>query len=139
MKRALRPAVKLALVFHSNDFWNNSPALTALRTGPDPDRLPWASVARGEDGALALRPPDPENRKHRLPLKIRPAHPSTLFDEIVLRVTWRSWFAKWLAVRWPNRQSDRPRWRSHVEEKTLELLTARGGTPRRTESGEVPG
>ena len=101
--RRLRPKL-LALVFHTNDFWNNSPALTALRRGLDPDRLPWASVARGEDGALALRPPDPEYRKHRLPLKIWPARPSTLFDEIVLRATWRSWFAQWLVAVRQNQQ-----------------------------------
>ena len=122
--RRLRPKL-LALVFHSNDFWNNSPVLTALRSGLDPDRLPRASVARGEDGALALRPPDPEYLKHRLPLKIRSA-PSTLFDEIVLRATWRSWFAKWL-VRRPGRRSDRIRWRSHVTGKGLELLSRRPG------------
>ena len=125
--RRLRPKL-LALVFHSNDFWNNSPALTALRRGLDPDRLPRASVARGEDGALTLRPPDPEYWKHRLPLKIRSA-PSTIFDEIVLRATWRSWFAQ-LLVRRPDRRSDRIhliRGRSHVVGKALELLSRRPG------------
>ena len=125
--RRLRPKL-LALVFHSNDFWNNSPVLTALRHGIDPDRLPRASVARGEDGVLTLRPPDPKYkyRKHwRLPLKIRSA-PSTLFDEIVRRAAWRSWFAKWLVKR-PGRRSDRIRWRSHVAGKALELLSRRPG------------
>ncbi len=89
--RRLHPKL-LVLVFFHNDFWNNSPVLTALRRGLDPDRLPRASIARGEDGALTLRPPDPEYWKHSLPLKIRPA--PTLFDRIVRRATRRSWFAK---------------------------------------------
>ena len=122
--RRLRPKL-LALVFHPNDFWDNSPVLTALRLGLDPDRLSRASVARGEDGALTLRPPDPEYWSHLLPLKTRSA-PVTLFDEIVRRATWRSWFAKWLVFR-PGRRSDRIRWRSHVAGKALELLSRRPG------------
>ena len=123
--RRRRPKL-LSLVFHTNDFWNNSPVLTALRRGFDPDRQPWASVARGEDGALTLRPPDPEYWKHRLPLKIRSLRRS--FDEIVLRATWRSWFAQWLVRRpGPDRRSDLIRWRSHVAGKALELLSRRPG------------
>ena len=124
--RRLRPKL-LALVAHSNDFSDNSPALRALRRGLDPDRLPRASVARGEDGVLTLRPPDPEYQKHRLPLKL-PVRPSTLFGEIVRRATWRSWFAKWLVFQ-PDPWSDRDRRRrSHVmEAKTLELLSRRPG------------
>ena len=56
--RRLSPKL-VVLVFVPNDFRDNSPVLAALWRGLDPDRLPWASVGRGEDGALALRPPTP--------------------------------------------------------------------------------
>ena len=92
--RRLHPKL-LVLVFVANDFWNNSPVLTALRRGLDPDRLPWASVGRGEDGALTLRPPDAGYQEHRLPLS-RPA--ITLADDVLLWVGRRSWFARWLTV-----------------------------------------
>ena len=122
--RRLHPKL-LVLVFFHNDFWNNSPVLTALRRGLDPDRLPQASIVRGADGALTLRPPDPEYWKHSLPLNIRPA-PTTPFDRIVRRATRRSWFARWLALR-----PDPGRRRSHVAEgKALELLSRRPGYER---------
>ena len=89
--RRLSPKL-LVLVFTDNDFWNNSAVLTALKQGWDPDRLPWASVGRGEDGALTLRPPDAGYREHELPLNARPAF--TLADEGVLWASRWSWFAK---------------------------------------------
>ena len=96
--RRLRPKL-LVLVFVPNDFPDNSPVLTALQHGLDPDRLPWASVGRGEDGALTLRPPDPGYREHRLPLNARTA--ITLADEDVLWANRWSWLARWLTVkRW---------------------------------------
>ncbi len=96
--RRLRPKL-LVLVFVPNDFPDNSPVLTALQHGLDPDRLPWASVGRGEDGALTLRPPDPGYREHELPLNARTAF--TRADEAVLWANRWSWLARWLTVgRW---------------------------------------
>ena len=104
--RRLSPKL-VVLVFADNDFWNNHPVLTALRNGLDPDRLPWASVGRGEDGALTLRPPDAGYREHRLPPNARSA--ITLAD-----VSWAnrwSWLARrltvgrWLRVRLASRKA----------------------------------
>ena len=86
----------LVLVFVENDFWNNSPVLTALQRGWDPDRLPWASVGRGEDGALTLSPPDAGYLEHRLPFESRPA--TTLAYEAMLWANRRSRLAGWLMV-----------------------------------------
>ena len=64
--RHLRPKV-VALVFVNNDFRENSNVLTALRGRMDPEHLPLVTVARGADGALELRPPDPDYEAFRLP------------------------------------------------------------------------
>ena len=96
--RRLSPKL-VVLVFVPNDFRGNSPVLDALGRGLDPDRLPWASVGRGEGGALALRPPDPGYRDHRLPLNAWSA--IRLADEDVLWANRWSWLARWLTVgRW---------------------------------------
>ena len=50
----------IGLVFHSNDYFENSPLLTALQTLRDPDRLPVMTAERAADGALRLRPPNPD-------------------------------------------------------------------------------
>ncbi len=50
----------IVLVFHSNDYFENSPLLTALQTLRDPDRLPVMTAERAADGALRLRPPNPD-------------------------------------------------------------------------------
>ena len=50
----------IVLVFVQNDYMNNSPLLTALRTLRDPDRLPMMTAERAADGALRLRPPNPD-------------------------------------------------------------------------------
>lgn len=113
--RRLHPKL-LVLVFVENDFWNNSPILTALQRTWDPGRLPWTSIARGEDGALTLRPPDPEYLQHRL----LPSHPPPLpplrawkpvwepsrssrpnpspFDRIMDRLLRNTWLARWLTA-----------------------------------------
>ena len=49
----------LVLVVHLSDFSDNSTLLYALYTGLDPERLPFASAARDEDGKIRLRPPHP--------------------------------------------------------------------------------
>ena len=64
--RKLRPNL-VVLVFFGNDFDGSSSVLQALPWGWDPDRAPWAFPARGADGGLRLRPPDPEYRTHALP------------------------------------------------------------------------
>ena len=58
---ARKRAPKLVvLVFHWNDYVENSPLLTALLTLRDPDRLPDMMAERTADGAYRLRPPSPE-------------------------------------------------------------------------------
>ena len=50
----------IVLVFFSNDYRDNSPLLVAVRQFRDPDRLPVMTAERTADGALRLRPPNPE-------------------------------------------------------------------------------
>ena len=50
----------IVLVFVGNDYVDNSPLLVALRSSRDPDRLPMMTAERAADGALRLRPPNPE-------------------------------------------------------------------------------
>ena len=57
--RHLSPKL-LVLVVHSNDFLENFTLLFALYRGLDPDRMPFASAARDEDGKIRLRPPHPD-------------------------------------------------------------------------------
>ena len=64
--RPLRPKL-VVLVFVRNDYMDNFPLWTSLKTGLDPDHLPHVSAARAEDGDFRLRPPDPEYVRFRLP------------------------------------------------------------------------
>ena len=57
--RRLSPKL-VVLVFHLNDFADNAPMLYALGERYDPERLPYASAAREEDGTIRLRPPHPD-------------------------------------------------------------------------------
>ena len=53
----------LTLVFVENDFHDNSPVLTSLIRGIDPDHSPFTTVARDENGLLTLRSPNPDNQR----------------------------------------------------------------------------
>ena len=64
--RRLSPKL-LVLVFFTNDFVNNSPALQSLLLGADPDRMPFMSAQRDVRGDIKLRPPDPEYKRFLLP------------------------------------------------------------------------
>ena len=55
----------LVLVFHGNDFWDNSPFLSAMIKGYHPEHMPFVTAERNEGGAMRLRPPDPEYFKLR--------------------------------------------------------------------------
>ena len=48
----------LVLVFHPNDFWDNSPSLSAMTNGQHPEHSPFVTALKNEDGTLELRPPD---------------------------------------------------------------------------------
>ena len=118
----------LVLVFYDNDFGNNSPVMTALWYGWDPDRLPWASVGRSEDGALALRPPDPGYREHRLPLSTRPGF--MRIEKEFATVNRRSWLARWLTVeRWNRIREDQ---RDARMREAFGILSRRPGYERLT-------
>ena len=91
--RRVRPKL-LILVFFLNDFFNNSTALQSLTYGSDPDRMPYMSAHRDANGALKLRPPDPEYRRFLLP---RP--PKTWRWKVWYRLVRISYFAKWLDVK----------------------------------------
>ena len=57
--RRLSPKL-VVLVFHLNDFADNAPMLYALGERYDPERLPYATAVREEDGTIRLRPPHPD-------------------------------------------------------------------------------
>ena len=59
--RPLRPDL-VVLVVTSNDFGDNSPAVTALKQeqGGDPARMPYAYPERTAGGGIRLRPPHPQ-------------------------------------------------------------------------------
>ncbi len=90
----LRPDL-LVLVFVPNDFMDNSPLLSALMSGRDPDRgARHTTAVRKADGTIELRPPDPgfrANRLPRLPPSAKP-YPRALWAD----VTGESWVASWL-------------------------------------------
>ena len=102
--RHLSPNV-LALVFVRNDFQDNLTILPALRWGLDPDHMPWSAAARGEDGDLELRPPDPdyEYKAFRLPLPPNQAPPMNNDNNAVQRARSEAskyfYFAKWLDIK----------------------------------------
>lgn len=115
--RHLRPKV-VALVFVNNDFGDNSPIISALRWGTHPEHMPILTAARGADGALELRPPDPDYGAFKL--RWPPIRDRSFYEAFVKRaenpdkydgnryyhfakLEWEavkySYFAKWLDVK----------------------------------------
>ena len=91
--RHLNPKL-LVLVFFLNDFVNNSTAAQSLLHGADPDRMPYASAYRDANGALKLRPPDPEYERFLLPRLPQPWHLNAWN-----RLSQVSYFANWLNIK----------------------------------------
>ena len=88
--RRLSPKL-VVLVFFLNDFMNNSPALDALYTGVDPDRMPYMSAQRDANGDMELRPPDADYERFLLPRLPKRWHESARD-----RLAGVSHFAKWM-------------------------------------------
>ena len=63
--RHLSPKL-VVLVFVINDFRNNSPFLAALSWEVHPDRQPFVTATRDENGTMKLRPPHPDWLRFRL-------------------------------------------------------------------------
>ena len=57
----------VVLTFTRNDFAGNYYVLHGLRTGYDPDRLPWTTARRSADGIFSLRAPDPRAALYTAP------------------------------------------------------------------------
>ena len=57
--RHLSPKL-LVLVVYSGDFLDNSTLVYALRHGLDPERIPYVTAARDENGEIRLHPPHPD-------------------------------------------------------------------------------
>ena len=79
--RRLNPKLVM-LVFFTNDFLNNSPALQALYHGADPDRMPFMTAQRDAHGDMELRPPDAEYERFLLPRLPKAWHESA-WDRLV--------------------------------------------------------
>ena len=88
--RHLHPSL-VVLVFVRNDFGNNSPILTALRLGIDPEHSPFVTASREGDRILTIRSPDPDYHRFRLARRYGPW--STAVRNWVNR---RSYFVPWL-------------------------------------------
>ena len=70
--RHLSPKL-VVLVFVDNDFRNNTPILAALDWKVHPDRQPFVTATRDENGTIKLRPPHPDwQRFPRFPRFILP-------------------------------------------------------------------
>ena len=109
----MRPKV-VPLVFFNNDFGDNSPIISALRWGMDPEHMPMVTAARGADGAPELRPPNHDYWAFKLPPPIwdRPFYedflrraeypvvykgsPYYYFAKLEWEVVKHYYFAKWL-------------------------------------------
>ena len=63
--RYLHPKL-LVLVAVANDFRDNSVIWKALDQGFDPERMPYVTAARDEDGKIRLHPPHPDYMTFRL-------------------------------------------------------------------------
>ena len=140
--RRLNPKL-VVLVFYVNDFANNSPALYALLTGVDPDRMPYMSAQKDEHGNMTLRPPDPEYRRFRLPIS-----PKAWHKNAIERLVEVSYFAKWLEGkgvygRWGIRRGnpDRPAWADMIAERPccelLDIATYRKTSVRDTHLSSI--
>ena len=131
----LKPKV-VALAFVHNDFQENFTISRALRLKIDPDHLPVVTAARGADGALELRPPDPDYEAFRLPRPLpNQAQTSSGDDDAVksyiasffkralspvrranMEIAKYSYFAKWLDAK---TLSVRSEWMFGKEAETL--------------------
>jgi len=89
--RPLHPNV-VVLVFVSNDFADNSPALYALRTGYAPDGIPYVTAARNADGTVGLRPVSDDVTARLSPVDGKVPQPIRIWRD----ARSRSLFAQWL-------------------------------------------
>ena len=120
--RHLHPQL-VVLVFVRNDFGDNSPILAALRWHNDPHHSPFVTAARGENGILTLRPPDPAYQRFRLARRYRPW--STAVQNWVNR---RSYFVPWLLA---EASVARELWRINRSQRIHRFHLARAGLLRR--------
>ena len=112
--RRLSPKL-VVLVFHWNDFPDNHATLYALREGFDPDRMPFATAVRGEDGRIGLRPPHPDAAAGRWTSVLGvPESALGFFRPLVLRLREVSYAADWVYGR--ARAQYRARLRNWLEE-----------------------
>ena len=112
--RRLNPKL-VALVFFLNDFMNNSPAMYSLKSGVDPDRMPFVSAQRDANGDIELLPPDAEYKRFLLPRL-----PEVWYRSAWNRLAGVSYFATWLNAKgilgygsssvaaWANMIAERP-------------------------------
>ena len=94
--RHLRPKL-VVLVFVPNDYRNNFPLWRSIRSGLDPEHLPYVSAVRATDGNFRLRPPDPDYERFWLPRLS--GSPSTLGLRVFICGTW-AFRASWFLAQW---------------------------------------
>ena len=116
--RPLRPNLVI-LVFVDNDYWNNHPALYAMRTGYVPDRIPYATAARDADGAISLRPVNAAGPAWFNLAEVEVPRLIRIWGEASRRFL----FAKWL---WKKIGLADERERSHISARAEELILRLG-------------
>ena len=99
--RHLHPKL-LVLVVYINDFHDNSTILSALHTGWDPERAPFVTAWKNEDGKIELRPPHPDWMAFRTAQFT--SIPESTVRALNLGTAWNrlrgsSFFVNWLYVR----------------------------------------
>ena len=87
----------VVLVFHHNDFWDNSPLLSAMIQGYYPERSPFVTALKDKDGTMELRPPDPEYLQWSVP-----AVPLSWLQTWLSNAAEVSRFAKWIEAKTSN-------------------------------------
>ena len=98
--RHLRPKL-IVLIFTPNDYCDNFPLWRSIRSGLDPEHLPYVSAVRTEDGSFRLRPPDPDYERFRLPrLSGSPSARSSRAFICGTRAFRASWFLALQCTKW---------------------------------------
>ena len=112
--KRLAPKV-LVLVFVPNDFTGNSKLLMSLDLGSDPDHMPYAYAEKTANGAIELRPPDPNWRS-------LPVAADTPFPVAASRfLSRRSLFYRYLTVKFSLLGDKHAEWSSTFQERMARL------------------
>ena len=125
--RHLHPKL-LVLVAFLNDVRDNSAILSAIVHGWDPDRMPYVSASRDEDGKIGLRPPHPDNATFGI---VRDTGlPESMVRTLRLAETWNTMAGVSFVADWLYATKVRPRLRRRLIAGRDELVESFRRRPR---------